>query len=171
MGEKEDYEGDEILEENIEEEKKEKSFFDYLRKIFSNAFLIVMVLFLVTLLIRELFPDFLNTLVNCSTELCGEEILAWMLFLIIVLGILNLIFPTRYFVNVEKEVVRKDFVLIVLLGTLIGFNVFLRLEETGWLGYLISLIAGLAVISISILVLIKKRKKLVTKNLEVKKKI
>jgi MFS family permease len=171
MDEKQDYNKDENLEENIKESKKEKSFLDYLRKIFSSAFLVVLVIFLVTLLIGEIFPNLLNSLVNCSTDLCGEEILAWMLFLIIVLGILNIIFPTRYFVGVEKQVVRKDFVLIVLLGTLIGFNVFLRLKETGWIGYLIGLIAGLAVISVLILVLIKKRRKIGNKNLEDKKKI
>jgi hypothetical protein len=131
-------------------EKIKSPFFEKLGKIFSLLFQLVLFLFLASLLINEIYPDFIPSFMDLS----------WFLLFIIILGVFTLIFPTNYVEGIEKQVISRDFVFMVLLGTMIGYNIFLRLKGSQLLGIYFGLICGIATITILLLIILKKRKAL-----------
>jgi sugar phosphate permease len=135
----------------MEEEDYEEGnpFFDRLRNLCSWAFQVVLFLFLASLLLREFYPGFFKEYMDVS----------WFLLFIMIFGLLSLLFPTRYVEEVEKQIISKDFILTVLLGTFVGYYAFLRVKNSGWFGYFIALLCALVVISLFFLVIIRSKKK------------
>lgn len=83
------------------------------------------------------------------------------MLVVIVFGALSILFPPKYRkqdADMEKEqkVRKKDIVLIVLLGILGGFIIFLKLRDLGWIGYVIAGLGGLIIILLSWLLLTEK---------------
>ena len=131
--------------EKNKQQLTESNLLNSLARTFSIIFKILVILFLFFILFEGLYKTIINP----------EIILTFNLMLIIIFGFLNIVFPTKLTKKIEKQLIQKDFLLIVLLGTLIGFMVFLRLKGAGWIAYFIALIAGLAIIAIITLVIIK----------------
>jgi hypothetical protein len=129
-------------------ENIKSTFFEKLGRLFSILFQLVLFLFLASLLLREFYPKLMNSYIDLS----------WFLLFIIVFGVLTLVFPTQYMEGVEKQIISREFIFMVLLGTMIGYNIFLRLKGAGLLGIYISVLCGIGVFGMFALILIKKRK-------------
>jgi len=130
-------------------ESDESSFFKKLRKIFYWTFQSILVLFLITLFLKEIYPNLISSVMS----------VAWLLFLIIVFGLLALLFPVKNIENFEIQATRKEYILIVLLETAVGYIIFMKLREAGFLstliGYFFSIIAGIAIVLIIFLLVIR----------------
>ena len=80
----------------------------------------------------------------------------WFMFAVIIIGALSILFPPKEQKRKEEQVTWKDKVLIIFLGILGGVIIFLKLNNLGWIGYVISVLGGLIIILLSWLVLTEK---------------
>lgn len=108
------------------------------RKGISFIFQFLLVAFLLILLLKEFIEVSLN--------------INYLLISVIFFGILNVFFPAE---NTPKstEINKKDYYLIVLLGIIGTILIFIKTKQLGLISYLISLIAGILIITLSFLVL------------------
>lgn len=128
--------------------QKEKYVFEHFRQIFSYVFQTLLFLFLIALLIKEFYPDFVNSRININ----------WFMLAVIIFGALSILFPPKHKKQEEqeKEVTWKDKVMIIALGILGAIIIFLKLRNLGWIGYVIAGLGGLIIILLSWLILTEK---------------
>lgn len=126
---------------------KEEKFVEHLRPIFSYVFQTLLVLFLVTLLLREFYPEFINTRISVN----------WFMFVVILFGVLSILIPVKER-RLEKGFVKKDWYLIFGLGVLGMVLLMLKLGSLGWIGYVISVLGGAIIVLLSWLVLTEQDK-------------
>ena len=131
--------------------EKEREIWQHAKHIFSFVFQTLLVLFLLTLLLREFYPNTVNAYLNIN----------WFMIVVIVFGALSIIFPPSK--NQEMidmgEPTWKDKALIISLGILGAVIIFLKIETLGWIGYVIAILGGLIIILLSWLILTEKDKK------------
>jgi len=107
-----------------------------------NIFQYILILFLLTLLIREFYPDYVNHYININ----------YFMVIVVFFGAITVL--TTEEKPVKKQPVRKkDYVLVVFMGILGAIIIYLRLRELGWISYLISILGGFLIIFLSILFL------------------
>ena len=84
------------------------------------------------------------------------------MLVVIIFGALSIIFPpAKQEEKIEmgnKEVTKRDIILIIGLGILGGVIIFLKLKSLGWIGYIISILGGLIIVLLSWLLLTEKDK-------------
>lgn len=107
------------------------------RKIFNYLFQISLVLYLGLLLLKE----FINISFNIN----------YLLIPTIVLGAITAIFPYE---KKDENVLMKtsDKILVITLGLVGGFLIFIKTKNLGWLSYVISTISGLLITLLGFLV-------------------
>ena len=117
-----------------------------IRQILNISFQIILFLFLITLLLQQFYAFEVNSRINVN----------WFMFAVIIIGALSILFPPKEQKRKEEQVTWKDKVLIIFLGILGGVIIFLKLNNLGWIGYVISVLGGLIIILLSWLVLTEK---------------
>ena len=119
---------------------KEKSKRIYLTWLFQIA----LIIFLVSLLINDLFPGLLE-FVNFN----------YMLLTVVAFGAISIMFPheEKPDKNIKTKMTRKDYCLAIALGVIGAVIIFYKLQALGLLSYAISLISGVFIILLSIFIL------------------
>ncbi|MFA5173555.1 MAG: hypothetical protein WC438_00050 [Candidatus Pacearchaeota archaeon] len=128
---------------------KEEYILEHLRHIFSYVFQTLLILFLVTLLTREFYPDFIDSLININ----------WFMLAVIIIGAISILFPPKqreFSFDLQRNPTKKDLYLIIFLGILGAVIIFLKLKTLGWISYLISMLGGIIIILLSWLILTEK---------------
>ncbi len=108
------------------------------RHIISSVFQWILIIFLVTLLIREFYPDYINHYISIT----------YFMIIVIVLGVLTILIQ-REREQTHREPTKFEKILPIPLGILGAILVFLKLKEIGWIAYLIAGLAGLLIIYLS----------------------
>ena len=126
---------------------KEQRFAEHLKYIFSYVFQALLFLFLITLLLQQFYPEQVKSYVNIN----------WFMIIVIIIGAISILFPPQpTILKKEKPTNWKDFLFIAILGILGGVIIFLKIQNLGWIGYVISILGGLIIIFLSWLVLTEK---------------
>ncbi len=122
---------------------------EHFREIFNDVFKVLLFVFLITLLVREFYPTFINSRININ----------WFMFVVIVFGAISILFPPKYKEEKRREQKKLrliDIIFIVAGGILGGVIIFLKLRDLGWIGYVISALGALIIIILSWLILTEK---------------
>jgi len=107
-----------------------------------NIFQYILILFLLTLLIREFYPDYVNHYININ----------YFVIIVIIFGVIT-ISTIEEKPRKKQPVIKKDYFLAIFMGILGTVIIFLRLKEIGWIAYLISILGGFLITFLSILFL------------------
>jgi|SRR3989344_5114177 len=127
--------------------ERERVIWEHAKHVFSFVFQTLLVIFLLTLLIKEFYPDKVNAYLNIN----------WFMIVVIVFGALSIIFPAKNEeIREEKEPTWKDKVLIIALAVLGGIIIYLKLRNLGWIGIVIPILGALIIGLLSWLVLTEK---------------
>jgi hypothetical protein len=114
-----------------------------LKYIVGYVFQALLILFLITILAQQFYPDFVKSIFNIN----------WFMIIVIVFGALSILFPHQQSQEIKKPISWKDITFILSLGIIGGIIIFLKLKSIGWIGYVISILGGLIIILLSWLVL------------------
>jgi hypothetical protein len=125
---------------------KEIKLIDHLKFIFSYVFQTLLFLFLFTLLAQQFYPEYINSHININ----------WFMLVVIIFGALSIIFPPEDIIKKESKTKPYDYLLILVLGLVGGFIIFLKLNSLGWISYIIASLGGLIIILLSYLILVDK---------------
>ena len=107
----------------------------------NHLFQNLLVVYLILLLIEQIFSGFVSTYLNLNYLLVG----------VILAGILDVF--SEHPIYRKQEITWKDYTFIIILGIL-GFAIIkYKTSSLGWLSWLISIVAGILIILLSILVL------------------
>ncbi len=113
----------------------------YWADLINHAFQILLVTYLILLLIEQVWPGVVSVYLNLN----------YFLIFVIFSGILDVFSEHEH--KVERSAGAKDYLFVVVLGVL-GFVIIkYKTIELGWLSWLISVIAGILIILLSVLVL------------------
>jgi len=110
-------------------------------EVISYSFQSLLVTYLILLLIEQIWTGFVSTYLNLN----------YLLIVVIILGILD-VFSEHKPIKKEKPT-KKDYIFISLLGILGFIIIKYKTSELGWLSWVISVIAGLLIVLLSLLVL------------------
>ena len=105
-----------------------------------KSFEVLLVFYLLLLLINEFKPLWIAS-INLN----------YVLIAVIILGITSVLFSNPK--KKQQKPTKKDYVFIIALGIVGTALIFIKTRELGWLSYIISIIAGILIILLSILVL------------------
>lgn len=125
--------------------EKERYIIEHAKHTFNYVFQILLILFLLTLLVQQFYPDFVNSKININ----------WFMIVVIVFGALSIIFPVTH-KKEDKPATKKDLFLVISLGILGAIIIFLKLRNLGWISYVISALGGLIIILLSWMILTEK---------------
>jgi predicted membrane channel-forming protein YqfA (hemolysin III family) len=113
-------------------------------EIINHLFQSLLVGYLILLLIEQVWTGSVAFYLNLN----------YLLILVIISGILDVFSEPKY--RKEKDPTKKDYLFIIVLG-ITGFMIIkLKTVQLGWLSWIISIIAGILIILLSILVLEEK---------------
>jgi len=107
-----------------------------------SVFQYLLILFLLTLLIREFYSDYVNHYININ----------YFMIIVIILGVITILTTEEKKIK-KQPVTKKDYLLAVFMGILGVGIICLKLKELGWIAYLISLLGGFLITFLSILFL------------------
>jgi len=125
------------------EEKKPKYLFrGHNTYLVNHLFQYLLVVYLVLLLLEQLFTAFVSQYINLN----------YLLLIVIIVGILD-VFSEHPIQANNKQPKKSDYIFILILGILGTAIIKFKTSELGWLSWLISIIAGILIILLSILVL------------------
>ena len=105
------------------------------------TFQILLVTYLVLLLIEQIWTGIVSVYLNLN----------YLLIIVIIVGILDVF--SEHLPIKDKKTSIKDYVFISILGILGFIIIKYKTAELGWLSWIISIIAGILIILLSILVL------------------
>lgn len=131
-----------MAEENHNLEKKQKRLFKgSSAHLINHLFQYLLVVYLILLLLEQIFSGFVSQYLNLN----------YLLIIVIIVGVLD-VFSEHPFL-IQKKPNKLDYIFIIILGIL-GFAIIkFKTQELGWLSWLISAVAGILIILLSILVL------------------
>lgn len=110
-------------------------------EIINHAFQTILVVYLLLLLIEQIWTGTVSTYLTLN----------YVLIVVIVLGVLDVFAEHKE--KIQEPPKRRDYIFIYILGIL-GFVIIkYKTIELGWLSWLISIIAGILIILLSTLVL------------------
>lgn len=113
----------------------------YYAGIINHLFQTLLVVYLILLLIEQIWQGFVSQYLNLN----------YLLIIVIVVGILDVF--SEHQKPVQERVKKRDYIFIFLLG-IAGFLIIkFKTSQLGWLSWLISIIAGILIVLLSILVL------------------
>ncbi len=125
------------------EEKKPKYLFrGHNTYLVNHLFQYLLVVYLVLLLLEQLFTAFVSQYINLN----------YLLLIVIIVGILD-VFSEHPIQASNKKPKPSDYIFILTLGVLGAVIIKFKTSELGILSWLISIIAGILIILLSILVL------------------
>ena len=107
----------------------------------NHLFQVLLVTYLGLLLIEQLWPGYVSNYLNLN----------YMLLIVIALGALDTF--CEQLPKEHKEVTKKDYLFVLTLAILGSFIIKFKTGSLGWLSWLISAIAGVLILLLSILVL------------------
>lgn len=117
------------------------------RELINYTFQAVLVSYLLLLLLEEIKRGFVSKYLNLN----------YALVLVVVLGVLTVILPYQkpkeQFDPFKKENKTFDYLFTISLGIIGALIIFYKTKELKWLSYVISIVAGILIILLSILVL------------------
>lgn len=124
--------------QKLEKNKKVMQFLEFNHELFST----LLVTFLLLLLAETIWKDSVSTYMNIN----------YFLIIVIISGIIS-VFTAKEEDKPEKvELTRKDYLYIVTLGAAGTFIVWYKIKNIGKLAYLISIVAGVLIILLSLLI-------------------
>ncbi len=107
----------------------------------SHLFQNLLIVYLILLLLEQVVSGFVSQYLNLN----------YLLIIVIVVGVLDVF--SEHPIQVQQKPKTKDYIFIFILGVL-GFAIIkFKTSALGWLSWLISIIAGILIILLSILVL------------------
>jgi predicted membrane channel-forming protein YqfA (hemolysin III family) len=110
-------------------------------EVINHIFQTLLVTYLILLLIEQIWPSTVSFYINLN----------YLLIAVIVSGVLDVF--SKHEKKKQEPVTKKDYVFISLLG-LAGFLIIkFKTVQLGWLSWVISIIAGILIILLSLLVL------------------
>jgi len=111
----------------------------------TGTFQIILFIFLITLLIHEFKPLYVEHYIS----------LDYFLIIMIALGVLAILFKPEKSPEYEQpgELTKKDYIFIAIAGIVGAFIVWYRLMDIGWVSYLIGAMSGILIITLSILMI------------------
>lgn len=125
--------------------KKIKGFFysDSIREIATQIFQSLLLVFLLTLLIHEFKPLYVEHYISLNN----------FLVVVIVFGVIAVLMePDKLEIPDEALVLtNKDYILIAISGIIGTVIVWYKLRDVGWVAYLISAMSGVLIVTLSIL--------------------
>ena len=110
-------------------------------EIVNHFFQVLLVTYLALLLLEQVFPGVVSIYLNLN----------WLLIVVIIAGVLDVFSELE--ISENKKPGRKDYLFIMALGILGFLIIKYKTQELGWLSWIISIIAGILIILLSILVL------------------
>lgn len=116
-----------------------------IRENIGTTFQLLLILFLITLLLQEFKPEWI-----------GQNIsLNYFLIVVIIFGVLAVLLePKREAEKIEPITInRKDYIFIAIAGIVGALIIFYKIENLGWLAYMISALSGILIILLSVLML------------------
>jgi len=111
------------------------------KHIITQTFQYLLIVYLILLLIEEYAPKFISNYINLN----------YLLVLVIIFGVITVLLPQKKIKKQKPK--RKDYYFIFILGIIGTILIYIKTKELGWLSYVISIIAGILIILLSILVL------------------
>ncbi len=109
--------------------------------VINHLFQVLLITYLVLLLIEQVFAGVVSAYLNLN----------WLLLVVIISGILDVFSEHSVITNMKPT--KKDYLFISALGIL-GFVIIkYKTSSLGWLSWVISIVAGILIILLSILVL------------------
>ena len=110
-------------------------------EIINHAFQTILVVYLLLLLIEQIWSGTVSTYLNLN----------YVLIAVIILGVLDVF--AEHEEKMPEKPKKRDYIFIYLFG-IVGFGIIkYKTVELGWLSWLISIIAGILIILLSTLVL------------------
>lgn len=114
---------------------------DNIKQIINQSFTVLLVVFLLVILIEEIFPNTIQRYINSN----------YLLVVVIALGIPSVLWSEEK-PNKKQPITRKDYLLMTFFG-LAGFGILFYKLRTFPMGIVISLVGGVLIILLSCLVL------------------
>jgi len=122
--------------------ENQKMIFEHVKLVISYVFQTLLILFLLTLLIQQFYPDFITSRISIK----------WFMIIVIIIGAISILFPPEPVSEEKKPANVQDFIFIIVLGIIGSIIIFLKLKNIGWVSYIISILGGLIIIFLSWLV-------------------
>lgn len=113
----------------------------YTAELINHTFQILLVTYLVLLLIEQVWPGVVSIYLNLN----------YFLVFVIITGILDVF--SEHEKKTEKKAGWKDYGFVFVLGVLGFWIIKYKTFELGWLSWVISIIAGILIVLLSVLVL------------------
>jgi len=116
-----------------------------IRENIGRTFQLLLILFLITLLLQEFKPEWVAQNISLN----------YFLIVVIIFGVLAVLLePKREVEKIETITINlKDYIFIAIAGIVGAFIIFYKIENLGWLAYMISALSGILIILLSILML------------------
>ncbi len=127
------------------EKLKEITRNEFLQDTITSTFQILLFIFLLTLLVHEFKPLYVEHYISLNN----------FLVIVIVMGVLAVLFepekpPER---EQPEELTKKDYIFIAIAGITGAFIVWYKIKDIGWVSYLIGAMSGILIITLSILMI------------------
>ena len=127
----------------MKEKLKEITRNEFLQDTITSSFQILLFIFLLTLLIHEFKPLYVEHYISLNN----------FLVIVIVMGVLAVLFEPEKPLEKEQpgELIKKDYVFIAITGIAGAVIVWYKIKDIGWVSYLIGAMSGILIITLSIL--------------------
>jgi hypothetical protein len=133
------------INQNILTKFREKPIINHCLKLNQELFSVILVTYLLLLLLETIQEGFISSHLNLNQ----------LLIIVIITGAIAVLTGKEdYEIKKEKEsITTKDHIFIIGAGILGSGIIYYKIQETGWLSYVISAMAGILIILLSILIL------------------
>lgn len=110
-------------------------------KTINHLFQVLLVTYLILLLVEQIWTGLVSAYFNLN----------YLLIIVIILGVLDVF--SEKLPQIGKGPTKKDYIFVILLGILGAVIIKFKTSSLDWLSWLISIVAGILIILISILIL------------------
>jgi hypothetical protein len=133
------------INQNILTKFREKPIINHCLKLNQELFSVILVTYLLLLLLETIQEGFVSSHLNLNQ----------LLIIVIITGAIAVLTGKEdYEIKKEKEsITTKDHIFIIGAGILGSGIIYYKIQETGWMSYVISAMAGILIILLSILIL------------------
>jgi len=127
------------------EKLKEITRNEFLQDTITSTFQMLLFVFLLTLLVHEFKPLYVEHYISLNN----------FLVIVIIIGVLAVIFEPEKPSQQEQpeELTKKDYVFIAIAGIAGAVIVWYKIKDIGWVSYLIGAMSGVLIITLSILMI------------------
>jgi hypothetical protein len=130
---------------NILTKLRKNPIIEYCLTLNQDLFLVMLVTYLLLILLETIWDGFVSSHLNLNQ----------LLIIVIITGAIAVLTGKEdYEIKKEKEsITTKDHIFIIGAGILGSGIIYYKIQETGWMSYVISAMAGILIILLSILIL------------------